>query len=66
VLNNWVTGFRLVNTRRQTEKELGGSQDQLLRAANEAKRVHHDAKREFDSLQGLKMVSKAKSICGDD
>jgi chromosome segregation ATPase len=57
---------KLVNTRRQTEKELGGSQDQLLRAANEAKRVHHDAKREFDSLEGLKMVSKAERIPGDD
>ncbi|KAF1920540.1 hypothetical protein BDU57DRAFT_465075 [Ampelomyces quisqualis] len=44
----------LMNTRRLAEKELGGSQDQLLRAANEAKRVHQDARREFDALDGLK------------
>jgi chromosome segregation ATPase len=56
---------KLVNTRRDTEKELGGSQDQLLRAANEAKRVHHDAKREFDSLESLKMVSEAECVNGD-
>jgi chromosome segregation ATPase len=56
---------KLVNTRRETEKELGGSQDQLLRAANEAKRVHHDASREFDSLEGLKTVSEIDCVTWD-
>lgn len=50
---------KLMNTRRITEKELGGSQDQLLREANEAKRVHQEARKEFDSLEGLKTVYKA-------
>ncbi|KAH8727160.1 dna repair protein-like protein rad18 [Phaeosphaeriaceae sp. PMI808] len=45
---------RLVNTRRITEKELGGSQDELLRAANQAKRVHQEARKEFDDIEGLK------------
>ncbi|OAK95228.1 P-loop containing nucleoside triphosphate hydrolase protein [Phaeosphaeriaceae sp. SRC1lsM3a] len=45
---------KLVNTRRETEKELGGSQDQLLREANEAKRVHQQARKEFEQLEGLK------------
>jgi chromosome segregation ATPase len=53
---------KLANTRRETEKELGGSQDQLLRAANEAKRVHHDASREFDSLEGLKTVCETDYV----
>lgn len=48
---------KLVNTRREAEKELGGSQDQLLREANEAKRVHQTARKEFEQLEGLKVVS---------
>lgn len=46
---------RLVNTRREAEKELGGSQEELLRAANEAKRVHQEARKEFEDIEGLKM-----------
>jgi chromosome segregation ATPase len=53
-LGNMLT--KLANTRRITEKELGGSQDQLLREANEAKRVHQEARKEFESLEGLKTV----------
>ncbi|KAH3959623.1 hypothetical protein HBH98_194150 [Parastagonospora nodorum] len=45
---------KLRNTRKVAEKELGGSQDQLLREANEAKRVHQEARKEFESLEGLK------------
>jgi chromosome segregation ATPase len=47
---------KLTATRRATEKELGGSQDELLRAANEAKRVHQEARKEFDAIEGLKTV----------
>jgi hypothetical protein len=53
---------KLYKTRRVAEKELGGSQDQLLREANEAKRVHQEARREFDSLEGLKTVRQMR--CG--
>lgn len=45
---------RLENTRQQTEKELGGSQEELLRAANEAKRTHQEARREFDDIESVK------------
>jgi chromosome segregation ATPase len=48
---------KLTATRRATEKELGGSQDELLRAANEAKRVHQAARKEFEANEGVKMVS---------
>jgi chromosome segregation ATPase len=48
---------KLTATRRATEKELGGSQDELLRAANEAKRVHQAARKDFDANEGVKMVS---------
>ncbi|KAH7085497.1 dna repair protein-like protein rad18 [Paraphoma chrysanthemicola] len=44
----------LTNTRRQTERELGGSQDELLRKANEAKRVHQEARKEFEDIEGVK------------
>jgi chromosome segregation ATPase len=47
---------KLVNTRRETERELGGSQDELLRAANQAKRVHQEARKEFDEIEGVKSV----------
>jgi len=50
---------QLRNTRKVAEKELGGSQDQLLREANEAKRVHEEARQEFESLEGLKTVCEA-------
>jgi chromosome segregation ATPase len=53
---------KLGNTRRETEKELGGSQEQLLRAANEAKRIHQEARKEFESLEGLKTVSESADI----
>ncbi|OAL46051.1 dna repair protein-like protein rad18 [Pyrenochaeta sp. DS3sAY3a] len=45
---------RLTQTRRDTEKTLGGSQDELLRQANEAKRAHQDANREFEDIMGLR------------
>jgi len=48
---------RLEATRKQTEKELGGSQDELLRQANEAKRTHKDAMREFEDIKSLRNVS---------
>lgn len=48
---------RLTQTRRDTEKTLGGSQDELLRQANEAKRAHQDANREFEDIMGLRTVS---------
>jgi chromosome segregation ATPase len=50
---------KLSNTRKATEKELGGSQDELLREANLAKKAHQDAKREFDDIEGVKLVSEA-------
>jgi structural maintenance of chromosomes protein 6 len=53
---------KLGNTRRETEKELGGSQEQLLRAANEAKRIHQEARIEFESLESLKTVSERADI----
>jgi len=47
----------LTNTRKETERELGGSQDELLRKANEAKKKHQDARREFEDIDGVKRVS---------
>ncbi|KAL5121033.1 Structural maintenance of chromosomes protein 6 [Pleosporales sp. CAS-2024a] len=52
-LGNELENLR--KTREVAEKELGGSQEQLLREANEAKRVHQEARREFEMLEGLKM-----------
>lgn len=45
---------KLQATRQATEKELGGSQDELLRAANEAKRMHKDAMEDFESIKDLR------------
>lgn len=45
---------KLQATREATEKELGGSQDELLRAANEAKRMHKDAMEDFESIKDLR------------
>lgn len=45
---------RLMATRRETEKELGGSQDQLLRQANEAKLTHKTAMQEFEDIRNLR------------
>ncbi|EMD68806.1 hypothetical protein COCSADRAFT_109770 [Bipolaris sorokiniana ND90Pr] len=45
---------KLEATRKASEKELGGSQDELLRAANEAKRQHKDAMQEFDNIRDLR------------
>ncbi|KAF2033378.1 P-loop containing nucleoside triphosphate hydrolase protein [Setomelanomma holmii] len=45
---------KLTNTRRETERELGGSQDELLRKANEAKRKHQAARKEFEDIEGVK------------
>ncbi|KAL6149920.1 Structural maintenance of chromosomes protein 6 [Exserohilum turcicum] len=45
---------RLEATRKESEKDLGGSQDELLRAANEAKRMHKDAMQEFDNIKELR------------
>lgn len=47
---------RLMATRRETEKELGGSQDQLLRQANEAKLTHKTAMQEFEDIRNLRNV----------
>jgi chromosome segregation ATPase len=48
---------RLIVTRRETEKTLGGSQEELLRQANVAKQTHMEAMREFESLRSLRNVS---------
>ncbi|CAO2656318.1 Nn.00g051210.m01.CDS01 [Neocucurbitaria sp. VM-36] len=45
---------RLMATRRETEKELGGSQDELLRLANDAKKTHKDAMQEFENIKNLR------------
>ncbi|KAF2827344.1 dna repair protein-like protein rad18 [Ophiobolus disseminans] len=45
---------KLLETRRKTEKELGGSQDELLRKANDAKKVHQEARREFEDIESVK------------
>ncbi len=49
---------RLAATRQMTEKELGGSQDELLRKANEAKLTHKTAMQEFEDICNLRNVSK--------
>lgn len=48
---------RLTATRRETEKELGGSQDELLRLANEAKKTHKNAMQDFQDIKNLRDVS---------
>jgi DNA repair exonuclease SbcCD ATPase subunit len=49
---------RLEATRKQSEKELGGSQEELLSRANEAKKLHMDAMREFEDIKNLRNVSQ--------
>ncbi|KAI8939595.1 hypothetical protein NX059_003359 [Plenodomus lindquistii] len=43
--------------RREQEKQLGGSQDELLRRANEAKRIHREAAKELKEIETLRNVS---------
>ncbi|UPX19353.1 RNA helicase [Ascochyta rabiei] len=45
---------RLEKTRHDTEKELGGSQQDLLRKANEAKVAHKEATDEYQSIGNIK------------
>ena len=45
---------RLEQTRKQCEDELGGSQDMLLRAANEAKKEHNQAMQELEEIKSLR------------
>jgi chromosome segregation ATPase len=59
-LTNTLT--RLQATRKQTEKELGGSEDELLRKANEAKKMHMDAMREFEDIRNVRNVSQVVRI----
>jgi DNA repair exonuclease SbcCD ATPase subunit len=49
---------RLVATRKQSEMALGGSEDELLRKANEAKKMHMDAMREFEDIRNVRNVSQ--------
>lgn len=49
---------RLVASRRNQEKQLGGSQDELLRKANEAKRIHKDAMKEIQEIESLRNVRR--------
>lgn len=53
----WATKEKLEKTRKETEKDLGGSQEQLLREANEAKKMHKDAAEEFKDIINLRNVS---------
>lgn len=45
---------KLVKTREDTEKELGGSQQDLLAQANEAKRLHKEAHDEAENIKKIK------------
>jgi chromosome segregation ATPase len=56
---------RLEATRKQTEKDLGGSQGELLAQANEAKRLHKDAMQEFEEIRALRNVSHDMCITVD-
>ncbi|KAF1830546.1 P-loop containing nucleoside triphosphate hydrolase protein [Decorospora gaudefroyi] len=51
-LSNILT--RLVATRKSAEQQLGGSQDELLRQANDAKRTHQEAMQEFEHIKSLR------------
>jgi chromosome segregation ATPase len=44
---------RMEKTRKETERELGGSQLDLTRAASEAKQKHHDAIQEYEDIDNL-------------
>lgn len=48
---------QMAKTREEAERELGGSQLDLTRAATEAKQKHHDAMKEFEDIRGLRNVS---------
>lgn len=47
----------MAKTREDAERELGGSQLDLTRAATEAKQKHHDAMKEFEDIRSLRNVS---------
>lgn len=49
---------RLVALRKEQEKDIGGSQDELLRQANEAKREHQAAMRDVEDFKTLRNVSR--------
>ncbi|KAI4955545.1 hypothetical protein J4E91_001406 [Alternaria rosae] len=44
----------MAKTREDAERELGGSQLDLTRAATEAKQKHHDAMKEFEDIRSLR------------
>ncbi|KAG9192367.1 hypothetical protein G6011_11101 [Alternaria panax] len=46
---------RMEKTRQEAERELGGSQLDLTRAASEAKQKHHDAMQEFEDIRSLRL-----------
>jgi chromosome segregation ATPase len=48
------THKRLRKTREEAEKQLGGSQLELLRKANEAKQLHKSARDEYESIGNIK------------
>ncbi|KAI4668526.1 uncharacterized protein J4E78_002353 [Alternaria triticimaculans] len=45
---------QMAKTREEAERELGGSQLDLTRAATEAKQKHHDAMKEFEDIRSLR------------
>lgn len=59
LLEKWQ---RLVATRRQTETELGGSQNELLKQANQAKETHYKAMQELEHIKALRNVSQGLLI----
>jgi hypothetical protein len=59
-LNSEELRRKMVNmeaTRKKAERELGGSQLDLTRAATEAKQKHHDAMQDFEDIRSLRNVS---------
>lgn len=53
---------KLIATREDQERQLGGSQDELLRQANEAKRIHKDAVQELEDIKNLRTVSDCNQM----
>jgi len=51
---------RLIRTREQAEAQLGGSQDELLSKANEAKRMHKDAAQQYEDICDLRRVRRVR------
>lgn len=47
---------KYTDQREAAQKELGGSQDELLRQANEAKRIHKEAMQELEDIKNLRNV----------